>query len=325
MSDQAPEAVNQPEVSVEDRIAEKLFGPEEATEPPQEDVEDEPEATDEEAEEPETEEESEDEEEPEEAEEFEEIEWNGQQKKLTKAELKELAQKGFDYTQKTQEVAEHRRALEVQQQAFVAQATLQAQVMEQFGQAKALEAQLSQYKAIDWDGLMSQDPVQAMRLDRQYRELQAQYQGVLQGMNTSWSQAESIRDEQRQTALREASQKLLDILPEWRNPDVASKEKAEVMQFLAKAGYSPEEIGMATDPRAIAIARKAAKYDALMAKKGQDKRVQNLPKPVKPGAAVTKADKQAQSDHDYKRALKSAKSPAEKQALIQQRLESKFR
>ena len=43
MSDQAQEAVTQPEVSVEDRIAAKLFGPEEATETPQDEPDDTPE------------------------------------------------------------------------------------------------------------------------------------------------------------------------------------------------------------------------------------------------------------------------------------------
>ena len=328
MSDQAQEAVTQPVVSVEDRIAEKLFGPEEATETPQEEPDDTPEEQDEESDEPEGDEpEEESEEEPEEETEevFEEIEHQGQVKKLTKAELKELAQKGFDYTQKTQEVAKQRQALEAQEAAFVQQATLQAQVMDKFGTAKALESQLAQYESIQWDALAQQDPVQYMQLDRQYRTLQGQHQAAVQEIQSAWGQADQIRQARQQQALYEASQKLMEILPEWRNPERATKEKAEVMQYLSKAGYSPEEIGQATDPRAIAVALKAAKYDALMAKKGQtDKRVQNLPKPVKPGAASTKADRQAQSDSDYRRGLAKAKTGQQKAAVIAQRLESKL-
>ena len=331
MSDQAAEAVNQPE-SILDRIVQNHYAePDDApSEEPDDPVDDEPEADEPESTDDEPEGESDDEteevveEEPED--EFEEIEWNGEAKKLTKAELKELAQKGFDYTQKTQEVAQQRKALEAQQQAFVQQATYQAQVMEQYGTVKALEAQLQQYQSVLTDELAQADPVRYMQLDRQARQLQANHQQAVQQMQNAWSQAQTIQQEQRQQALYEASQKLLDILPEWRNPDRASKEKAKVMEFLSRTGYSPEEIGMATDPRAIAVALKAAKYDELIAQKATaSKKVQNLPKPVKPGAAVTKEQRQAQSDGEYKRALSKAKTPAERNALIQKRIESKLK
>ncbi len=39
------------------------------------------------------------------------IKWNGQELELTEEEVKELAQKGFDYTQKTQMLAEEKRAI----------------------------------------------------------------------------------------------------------------------------------------------------------------------------------------------------------------------
>lgn len=325
MSDQAAEAVNQPE-SVLDRIIQNHYAePEEApSEEPEDTGESEPELEDSESvgdEQP-----AEDEEavieEP--AEEFEEIEWNGQQKKLTKAELKELAQKGFDYTQKTQEVASQRKAMEAQQQAFIQQATYQAQVMEQYGVVKALEAQLQQYQSVLTDELAQADPVRYMQLDRQARQLQANHQQAVQQMQNAWSQAQTINEERRQQALYEASQKLLDILPEWRNPDRASKERAKVTEFLSRSGYSPEEIGQASDPRAIAVALKAAKYDELMAQRGQ-KKVQNLPKPVKPGVAATKEQRQAQSDAEYKRELAKAKTPQERNAIIQRRIASRMK
>jgi len=328
MSDQAQEAVNQPE-SILDRIAQNHYAEPEDEAPGEDSDEtdedepeqDEPEESDGEGPEEEAEEVAE-----ETPEEFEEIEHQGQVKKLTKAELKELAQKGFDYTQKTQEVAQQRRALEAQQQAFVQQATLQAQVMEQYGTVKGLEAQLQQYQSVLTDELAQADPVRYMQLDRQARQLQSQHQNAVQQMNGAWSQADAIRAEQRQQALYEASQKLMEILPEWRNPERAGKEQAKVRDFLSRTGYSPEEIGMASDPRAIAVALKAMKYDELVAQKGTAaKKVQNLPKPVKPGAAVSKEQRKAGSDAEYKRELARAKTPAERNALIQRRIASKLK
>ncbi len=51
------------------------------------------------------------EEEPEEKQEKVKIKWNGQELELTEEEVRELAQKGFDYTQKTQMLAEEKKAI----------------------------------------------------------------------------------------------------------------------------------------------------------------------------------------------------------------------
>src|SRR5574343_1014230 len=117
------------------------------------------------------------------AEELETIVHNGEEKQLTKAELKELAQQGFDYTQKTQQLAEQRRYVEQQEQYVRQQAQFAAQFTDQIAQAKAIDSQLTQYKAVDWSAwaeqvvqLSQSDPYQAQGEMAKYQAAQQRYQ-----------------------------------------------------------------------------------------------------------------------------------------------------
>ena len=59
---------------------------------------------------------------------------------------------------------------------------------------------------------------------------------------------------------------------------------SEVAKFLQSQGYTPEEMNGLTDHRAVMVAMKAAKYDALQAAKAKQAKPEP-PKPVRPGAA----------------------------------------
>lgn len=68
---------------------------------------------------------------------------NGEQVKKSKAETVELAQKGLDYTQKTQQLAEERRNAQAELNAKAQVLQLREQVFDKAAEAKSLEAQLS--------------------------------------------------------------------------------------------------------------------------------------------------------------------------------------
>jgi hypothetical protein len=58
-----------------------------------------------------------------------EIKWNGQNLKVTREQAIRLAQQGFDYTQKTQQIAEERRASEQREAQYQAQLSQLAQAL----------------------------------------------------------------------------------------------------------------------------------------------------------------------------------------------------
>lgn len=286
MDDQAPGAV---ESDLTERMTEFLDSDE------GDPTGDEPENAEPEAEEPEPSEEPEEEAPP--AEEFEEITHNGEVKKLSKTELKELAQQGFDYTQKTQQLAETRRYLEQQEQAIQQQAQLQAQFTDQIAAAKALESQLAQWKSVNWSELAQTDPMQYLSLHHQYTEAKDAFQSQMQNLSLMQQQAQEVAQQQRAQRLQMEAQAMKQAIPEWKDQTRASAEMGELKTFLSSAGFAPAEVDGVTDHRHVVIARKAMLYDKLMASGKQ--KVATAPSPTaKPGSAAKPKSNETQKLRD---------------------------
>lgn len=207
---------------------------------------------------------------------------NGEEKQLTKAELKELAQQGFDYTQKTQQLAETRRYLEGQQQAIQQQAQFQAQFTDQIAEVKAIESQLSQWKQVNWTELAQTDPMQYLSLHHQYTEAKEAHQEKINALTRLQQQAQQVQTQQQAQRLQMEAQAMRQAIPEWKDEARASAEMGELKQWLARSGFAEQEIASVADHRQVAIARKAMLYDKLMAS-GQ-KKVAAAPPTAKPNA-----------------------------------------
>ncbi len=79
-----------------------------------------------------------------------------------------LAQQGFDYTQKTQKLAEDRKVVEAaaqtikdQEVAFRKQVEVQSALINEIADVTAIDKQLSQYQNLNWQQLSDSDPVEA--------------------------------------------------------------------------------------------------------------------------------------------------------------------
>ena len=105
---------------------------------------------------------------------------------------------------------------------------------------------------------------------------------------TTQAQSKQEADAELRQYLQQEQQRLLDALPEWKDPEKAKAEKQSIATYLMDAGFSKEDISAATDHRMILMARKAMLYD-----KGQNKaelvakKITTIPKVVKPGAKPT--------------------------------------
>lgn len=224
--------------------------------------------------------------EPEPEEPLEEITWNGETKKLAKSELKELAQKGFDYTQKTQELANTRRQFEAAVQAKQQEFALMQQQVDVLSQVKALDSQLAKFQNADWQRMAADDPVQYIQLKQSYDALKearnehlAQFQHNVQNLTQRQSQAQ-------QAHLATQAQMLSEKLPE----ATKAESKQMLKEYLTNIGYSKEEVAGVADHRAVLLAWKAMQYDNLQkSKPALTKKVAEVPKLVKPGTNVPKS------------------------------------
>lgn len=296
-----------------DAIASLLDGPddrepeeevEEVTEEPQAE-----EATDEQSEEAEATEEA--------PEELEEITWEGETKKIPKSELKELAQKGFDYTQKTQQLAEARRQFEAEAQAVKQSIALQNQQIEVIAELKGMDAQLAQFKDVNWHALAESDPVQYLKLNQTYRDLKESRDSKVQEFHNQAQQLQATQAQGRENYLRQEQAALAEAIPEFKGPK-ATEAKAKVAAYLKDIGFTPEELGSIGDHRMVKVAWEAAQWRSLQASKpALNKRVAEAPKVVKAGTPKTSTP---QASKDAMQALKRTGRGEYAAKLIEQML-----
>lgn len=277
-----------------DRISALLDGPPDGE--PEEEREEEESQQPEEPDEPALEGEEEEEAEPEEAPEpLEEINWNGEVKTLTKSELKELAQKGFDYTQKTQQLAEQRQQFEAQAKAVQQSIALQNQQIEVISQVKAMDSQLAQYQGINWHQLAESDPVEYLKLNQSFRDLKEARESAVAHFHQQANALQEMQTQTMQQTLQREAQALADAVPEFKG-EKAKETQQRIKSYLSEVGFSSEEIAGVVDHRAVKVAWEAAQWRALQkAKPAMTKKVAEVPKVVKSGT-IKSPTNQAQKD-----------------------------
>lgn len=209
----------------------------------------------------------------------------GEEKELTLSELKTLAQQGADYTKKTQQVAEQRKALEVESVAIDQARQLRdayaerLQAMEQLLSAPEQSENLEYLKESDPIGYavkvaeMSQqkEQLQAIQAER-YRiaeQQQAEQQHALQGY------------------IAQQAARLSEVLPEYSDPVKGEKLRSELRVFAKDIGFTDQELSMVRDSRQVLALHKAMLYDKLQKSKPDvNKRVNEANKTIKSGNSV---------------------------------------
>jgi hypothetical protein len=151
-----------------------------------------------------------------------------------------------------------------------------------------LESQVQQVAQpnIDWDRLYQEDPIEWVRQREVMRDNQEKA-AAIQSEKQRLSQLSQQEQAQfMQHKLQHEQEALLAAIPDWKDAKKAQAEKALLVEFGQKIGFTPDELKNVVDHRAVLMLRKAALYDQMMSKRGNIKPVTNNgPRPAKPGAA----------------------------------------
>jgi hypothetical protein len=185
--------------------------------------------------------------------------------------LKE-ALKGYqrhrDYTLKSMELANERQQFAAQVQATREEretyATMLGALREQLEGAKETEP--------DWNDVWAKDPIGYARKRDEWRDKQDK----LAAANFELQRLQVIRQQEQAQSQKKAvetgRQRMMDLIPAWKDQTTWDSDRQKIVEYAQKvAGYSPEEISQAYDPRAVVLLHKARLYDELLA---------NRPKPV---------------------------------------------
>ncbi len=231
---------------------------------------------------------------------------NGEEKEVTLADLRKGHMMEQDYRRKTAEIADQRRAVETQAQQFQQEMSQRLQAADTI-LGREEKQLVDAYNRIDWNGLRQENPAEFAALRQEYQE---RYNAIQQDRQNVLTQTQQLQTQQRtqwESQLAETIQKERELLstklPEWKDTAKMQEDQKAIRAYLKAQGFQDHEISLTrdeygrisspgiTDHRAIVLARKAMLYDQMQSKKPEvTKKVINLPKVQKPGAAKTKAE-----------------------------------
>lgn len=229
----------------------------------------------------------EDEGEPEQADTF-TVKVNGEEIEVSLDELRNGYSRQADYTKKSQTLAEERKAFQQDRDAVLLERTQYSQLL------GALQQQLQAFDepAPDFDRLYEEDPIEASRLERQYRQRTEQRAQKMQAIAIEQQRVNDANAQEQQEQMRglitQEAARLPDVIPEWKDEKVAAKEREELKSYLIDSGVAEEELGALVRASHIAVLRKAMLFD-----KGQS-RVRKARKAGQSGKTVRSGSRQQQ-------------------------------
>jgi len=196
------------------------------------------------------------------------------------------------YTKKMQELAAQRQEFEAMRGQEIAALNAEREHIK-----KVLEAVGTQENSepIDWTRLAQEDPLEYIAQKAKYDEAQARKSAF----DAERQRLAQVTAQQQQAKMQEylAQQKakVIEAIPELTGKN-GKEYRSDILTYLENSGYSKAELQQMADSRAVILADKARKYDALMGKDGPaSKKVTTTPRVVRPKAQTTSKGKASEA------------------------------
>jgi hypothetical protein len=193
-------------------------------------------------------------------------------------------QRSKDYTQKSQALAEQRKAIDAER-GHLEQVKQERQAYAQ--KLKALDSFLSQQnRGEDLEVLKETDPIgyavkvaEQTQREKQLAVVRAEQQRIAQ-------QQQAEQQKTLQNHLKYEADKLASVIPELNTPKGDAIRK-EIREYAKSVGWSDQELSSVYDHRAVLTLYKAMKFEQLQKGKPETlKKVQQAPKMLKPGTST---------------------------------------
>jgi hypothetical protein len=217
-----------------------------------------------------------------------EIVHNGTQHKLDRAKTIELAQKGFDYTQKSQALAAQQRAIQETLQRAQEIEQLAPEIANEAAQLRAAEQALQPWQNVDWVRLATDEPLDYARYRAQYDQLVHAYNQVRGNLGAKAQHLQQRKAELGKAIVQQEMQRLTEFLPQLRDPKKFQAEAQSIKEYALDRGYTAEEVESVTDARYVRTLWEASQYRKLVLGKAErNKQLRTAPPTTKPGAVGT--------------------------------------
>ena len=199
---------------------------------------------------------------------------NGADVEVTFDELTKGYSRESDYRRKTQEVAEQRKTVERQIQEAQAQFQKTQQMEQQYAALlgpMAQQLQADNQPEPDWNAAFEADPIEATKLERQYRVQKEERAKKLQAIQSEqqrlMQESQQRQQVQYQQHLVDQQKLVLEDIPEWADESVRAAEVEAMREWAVKSGrVSPDQINRISDAGHVVLMRDAWKFSIGQAK-----------------------------------------------------------
>lgn len=184
---------------------------------------------------------------------------DGTEEEVTLDELLKGYSRTADYTRKTQAHAEKAKALEAEAQAVRTRAEQYLAGLRQLEEVLTVTTP----QEPDWNTLRyTQDPEVFAQTWDEWQQHKTRMETLASQRTRVEQELAAANAEQLKARLVEEHAKLLEAVPDWKDAEKAKSEKAQLISYAQKRGFSAEELAAVTDHRALLLLRKAMLYDA---------------------------------------------------------------
>ena len=182
------------------------------------------------------------------------IKVDGEEQEVTLEELQNGYSRQRDYTRKTQELAQQRKAVEAKYQEISQKDAIYSQLLPRM--ESTLKGELENEP--DWNALYEADPIAYVREKDIWNEKKQKLQAVQAESQRLQQESAMAQQQQLQQFLQYGQQQLLEQIPEWQDNEVASKEKMAIRDYGVNVlGYTPQEMDSVYDYRVLLGLRNA--------------------------------------------------------------------
>jgi len=211
-----------------------------------------------------------------------------------------------DYTRKTQDIAEMRKALTAEREVATVNKAFESAVSQEQQQLGVIRAQIDQLRRADWQSMETEQLLKSRALLDQLKDAQA---SIEESVKAKRADFDTRVAQHMQEAMAAGEKYIAQHIKAFDQ-----KAKKELYEYGVGEGYTREEMEKIADPRIVVTLWKAAQWDRLQASKpGTMQRASQAVPTVKPGAAQRPASRVQALSKGFKEAKGNE---AKKQAAI---------
>jgi hypothetical protein len=219
-----------------------------------------------------------------------------------------------DYTKKTQNLAEQRKAVESERTKIDEAAKLR----DTYAQRLQVIEQMLTQPTEDLTALKDNDPVGYAIKVAENMEREKQLQAVRAERESVQARQVAENQERLKSHIAQEAERLRSAIPDFSDEVKGEVIRKEIRDYAKAVGWSDQELSQVYDHRAVLTLYRAMQFDKLQkSKPAVQKRVAEAPKSLAPGVGSQRLDKDGEAVKKLTKQLKQSGRPRDAAALFE--------